>query len=74
MLIKLLLQHLDHDNAELTVDYSLFEEVLWPVIAKRVPDFENIKVGTSGSTFVNPLPSGDDGISISGSECMGWLL
>ena len=32
------------DGAELEVDYSLFEQNIWPVIAHRVPAFESLKV------------------------------
>ncbi len=38
------LQHLDHDDLELEVDYSLFDEYVWPSIAHRVPAFESLKV------------------------------
>lgn len=33
------------------VDYSFFEEKVWPVLANRVPAFENIKLKTSWSGF-----------------------
>ncbi len=37
-------QHLDHDDLELEVDYSLFDEYLWPSLAHRVPALESLKV------------------------------
>lgn len=32
------------DNGDLEVDYSYFDETIWPRLAHRVPTFENIKV------------------------------
>lgn len=34
----------DHDCLDLDVDYSFFDDVVWPDIANRVPAFEAIKV------------------------------
>ena len=34
----------DEDCDDLEEDYGLFEEVIWPVIARRVPAFESIKL------------------------------
>lgn len=38
------IQDLDHDDVELEVDYSLFDECIWPNLAQRVPAFESLKV------------------------------
>jgi FAD-dependent oxidoreductase domain-containing protein 1 len=37
----------DPDTFDLTMDYRLFEEVVWPALAHRVPAFERLKVGSS---------------------------
>lgn len=34
----------DPDGIDFEVDYSIFEEEIWPAIAHRVPVFESIKV------------------------------
>ena len=39
-----LLQHNDPDTDELEIDYSFFDEHIWPIIARRVPAFESLKV------------------------------
>ena len=38
------LQHEDKDTDDLDVDYSYFDEHLWPILAERVPAFEALKV------------------------------
>lgn len=38
-------QEEDKDGDDLEIDYSFFDERLWPVIAERVPAFEALKVG-----------------------------
>ena len=40
----IILQNDDPDANDLNVDYSLFEEVIWPLLAHRIPAFEAIKV------------------------------
>lgn len=35
----------DPDSEEFEVDYNFFDEVVWPVLAARVPAFERIKPG-----------------------------
>jgi FAD-dependent oxidoreductase domain-containing protein 1 len=35
----------DPDNDDFEVDYSFFEEHIWPVLAARVPTFERLKTG-----------------------------
>jgi FAD-dependent oxidoreductase domain-containing protein 1 len=37
----------DPDTYDLTMDYRLFEDVVWPALAHRVPAFERLKVGSS---------------------------
>ncbi len=37
-------EHDDPDCTDFEVDYSLFEEVVWPTLAQRVPAFEAIKL------------------------------
>lgn len=37
----------DPERFELEVDHSLFEEVIWPTLAARVPAFEEIRPGAS---------------------------
>ena len=47
----------DLDDLPLEVDYTGFDEVIWPALARRVPAFEAIKVtgGWSGYYELNPL-------------------
>jgi FAD-dependent oxidoreductase domain-containing protein 1 len=47
----------DPDDLPLEVDYSRFDEVIWPALARRVPAFEAIKVtgGWSGYYELNTL-------------------
>jgi FAD-dependent oxidoreductase domain-containing protein 1 len=35
----------DPDAEDFDVDYGLFDEIIWPVLAHRVPAFEEIKIG-----------------------------
>jgi FAD-dependent oxidoreductase domain-containing protein 1 len=42
----------DHGRAALSeVDYSLFEDIIWPVLGNRVPAFEELKVISSWAGF-----------------------
>ncbi|CAB9513327.1 FAD-dependent oxidoreductase domain-containing protein 1 [Seminavis robusta] len=49
------LAHLDHsfsdDESLETVDHDLFEEVIWPTLAHRVPAFNELKVKSAWSGF-----------------------
>ncbi|XP_064384882.1 FAD-dependent oxidoreductase domain-containing protein 1-like [Halichondria panicea] len=44
-------EHLDHDDFELEVDYSLFDEYAWPSIAHRVPAFESLKLQSAWAGY-----------------------
>ena len=37
----------DPDTLDLDVEHELFEEVVWPTLARRVPAFEALKLGSS---------------------------
>jgi sarcosine oxidase len=37
----------DPDTLDLEVEHDLFEEVVWPTLARRVPVFETLKLGSS---------------------------
>jgi FAD-dependent oxidoreductase domain-containing protein 1 len=37
----------DPDTLDLEMEYGLFEEVVWPTLARRVPAFQAVKLGTS---------------------------
>jgi glycine/D-amino acid oxidase-like deaminating enzyme len=37
----------DPDTEDLTVDHGLFDEMMWPALAERVPAFESLKVVNS---------------------------
>ena len=37
----------DPDTLDLTMEYDLFHEVVWPTLAHRVPAFETLKLGSS---------------------------
>jgi len=39
----------DPDTFDLDPDYSLFEEIVWPVLAERIPAFESIKMNRAWS-------------------------
>ena len=41
----------DPDFEDFDVDYGLFEEIIWPSIAARVPAFEAIKPGRAWAGF-----------------------
>jgi FAD-dependent oxidoreductase domain-containing protein 1 len=47
----------DQDTLDLDMEYRLFHEVIWPVLAHRVPAFETVKLGHSwaGHYAVNTL-------------------
>ena len=40
-------QNEDPDTLDLTMEYDLFHEVIWPALAHRVPAFETLKLGSS---------------------------
>lgn len=57
----------DPDSTEFDVDFSLFEETIWPVLAARVPAFERIRPGRAWAghydlnlfdhnAFIGPVP------------------
>jgi FAD-dependent oxidoreductase domain-containing protein 1 len=57
----------DPDSTDFDVDYSFFDEVIWPTLATRVPAFERIKTGRAWAghydmnlfdhnAFVGPAP------------------
>jgi len=37
----------DEDTLDLSMDYALFQDVVWPALARRVPAFEAVKLGNS---------------------------
>ncbi len=37
-------QEKDLPNLDLEVDYTLYEDIVWPSMAHRVPAFESLKV------------------------------
>ena len=39
-----ILGNYDAIEREVENDYSVFEEEIWPVLAKRIPSFESLKV------------------------------
>jgi hypothetical protein len=39
-------------HGDFEVDYSLFEEVIWPVLAHRIPAFEAVKGKSSRALLV----------------------
>jgi glycine/D-amino acid oxidase-like deaminating enzyme len=43
--------HLDADDAPLEVDHTLFDDVLWPALAGRVPAFEAVRVTGSWAGY-----------------------
>lgn len=44
-------EELDPDSDDLEVDYSFFDERIWPLLANRIPAFEALKVRTSWAGF-----------------------
>lgn len=49
--------HQDPDTLDLDMEYDLFQEVVWPTLAHRVPAFDRVKLGHSwaGHYAVNTL-------------------
>lgn len=47
-----LLQNEEPDCSCLDVDYEFFQEKVWPLLAHRVPAFENLKVSIYECVFV----------------------
>eukprot|EP01037_Dinobryon_pediforme_P012293 gene12293-12379_t len=47
----------DPDDLPLDVDYSQFEETIWPALAERIPAFENIKQTSAWAGYyeINPV-------------------
>jgi len=41
----------DKSEDNLEVDYSIFDEQIWPVLAKRIPSFETLKLRNAWSGF-----------------------
>lgn len=41
----------DKSENNLEVDYSIFEEQIWPVLAKRIPSFETLKLRNAWCGF-----------------------
>jgi glycine/D-amino acid oxidase-like deaminating enzyme len=61
----------DPDSSDFDVDYGFFDEVIWPVLANRVPAFERIRTGRAWAghydmnlfdhnAFVGPAPGLDN--------------
>ena len=61
----------DPDSSDFEVDYSFFDEVIWPSLATRVPAFERIRTGRAWAghydmnlfdhnAFVGPAPEIDN--------------
>ena len=48
MFLLLFLQHEDKDSDDLDIDYSYFDERIWPILAQRIPAFEALKVCCPG--------------------------
>lgn len=44
-------EHEDKDTDDLDVDYSYFDEHLWPILAERVPAFEALKLQNAWAGF-----------------------
>ena len=45
----------DKSEDNLEVDYSVFEEQIWPILAKRIPSFESLKVNLRLSLRIAPV-------------------
>lgn len=61
----------DPDSDDFEVDYNFFDEVIWPILATRVPAFERIKTGRAWAghydmnlfdhnAFLGPAPGLDN--------------
>lgn len=57
----------DPDGFDLEVDYSFFDEEIWPAIAHRVPSFESIKVNSNFKILNNDH-------HLIGPKCLGWIV
>ena len=66
------------DGEPLEVDYSMFEDVLWPSLAHRVPAFEALKVSQCVLTtcYLSPIQTVHNSTLFphTAAKCMGWLL
>ena len=51
--LSIFIKDQDPDGFDLEVDFSFFEEEIWPAIAHRVPSFESIKVNTRTISILN---------------------
>lgn len=64
----------DPETEELAVDHTLFDEVIWPALAHRIPAFEAIRVVRAWTGLYAMNPVDQNALIGPHPDCLGLLL